>query len=134
MPTFVINTECGAGFCLSAEAHKELGWNITRFSELDDKRSDPMLVYVCRKLGRRAGMFWTAFTFVDVDTADAPFVKISSVNGIESITIDTDAKQKAAISEANAAQEKIISATRAVLLCTHLSDSEKISLITTIHK
>ena len=128
MATFVLNPRFG-GFQLSNAALKSLGWHRDeRFLVLEtDARSNPELVRVCKELGPHASADGKPFTFVDVASADIPFVKFSEYDGIESLTIDTNAKHRVA-------HEQIISAARAVLSCSHLSDSEKITLITTILK
>lgn len=130
MVTFVLNTDyCGVGFTLSYAALKRLGWHRdARYPVLDiDMRSNPELVRVCKELGSRASADGKPFTFVDVASADIPFVKLTTYDGIEFLTIDNKEKQRAA-------QEQIISATHAVLTCSHLSDTEKISLLKTILK
>ncbi len=129
MATFVLNPRFGSGFQLSDKALKRLGWHRDeRYLVLEaDARSNPELVRVCKELGPHASADGKPFTFVDVDSADIPFVKFSEFDGIESLTIDTNAKLRGA-------HEQIISAARAVLICSHLCDSEKISLITTILK
>ncbi len=128
MTTFVLNTHFG-GFQLSDEALKRLGWGRdSAFLGLDiESRSNPELVRVCKELGRRASSDGKAFDLVVVDRSDAPFVKFHEYDGAESIEIDTAAKECAA-------QTKCITAVRAVLACTTLSDSEKLTLITTIFK
>lgn len=129
MSTTFVLTQNYSGFCLSSEALKELGWHKDqRYLVLEaDARSDPELVRVCKKLGPRASEDGKPFKFEEVAIADIPFVTLSEYDGWESLTIDTNAKHRAA-------QEQIISATRAVLSCSHLSDTEKLSLITIILK
>jgi hypothetical protein len=128
MVTFVLNNYYG-GFCLSDEALKALGWhNYARYLVLEtDARSNPELVRVCKKLGARASSDGKPFTFVEVASEDVPFVTLSEYDGMESLTIDTNA-------QASFTYAKIIDATRAVLACGNLSAAEKVTLITTILK
>jgi hypothetical protein len=128
MATFVLNNNYG-GFTLSDEALKALGWHKhARYLVLEtDARSDPELVRVCKKLGARASEDGKPFTFVEVASSDIPFVTLSEYDGIESLTIDTNAK-------ASATYAQIIDAARAVLACDYMSAADKVSLITTILK
>ena len=128
METFVLNPSFG-GFSLSDEALRLLKWHKhARYLVLEtDVRSNRELVRVCKKLGARASEDGKSFKFVDVASSDVPFVKLSEYDGMESLTIDTNAK-------ASATYAKAIDAARAVLACGNLSADEKVSLITTILK
>ena len=129
MPTFVLYTGRYGGFSLSDAALKKLGWcRDARYPVLEnDVRSKLELVSVCKELGPRASEDGKPFTFVEVASADVPFVKLSEYDGMESLTIDTNAK-------ASATYVKVIDAARAVLACGNLSADEKVAVLTTLLK
>lgn len=127
MATFVLNPSYG-GFELSKKALNELGWShYERFLVLEtEARSNPELVRVCKKLGAKASADDKPFEFVDVAAADIPYVRLGDYDGWESLTIDEQARKLDK-------QSELLTAVRAVV-ATHLSDAEKISIITTLLK
>lgn len=129
MATFVFNDRSYGGFSLSDEALELLGLpHDARYLDLEtDARSNPEIVRVCKELGPRASEDGKPFTFVEVASADVPFVKLSEYDGMESLTIDTNAK-------ASATYVKVIDAARAVLACGNLSADEKVAVLTTLLK
>jgi hypothetical protein len=134
MTTFVLNTTCYGGFTLSDAALKRLGWHRdARYPVLDtDMRSNPELVRVCKELGPRASADGKAFTFVDVASADIPFVTFSDYDGVESLTIDTKAKARTQGKDIGD-QAVVIQTIRQVLTC-NLSEAEKLRVIASLLK
>ena len=94
----VLNTGYG-GFCLSKSAMSELrkkGWHGSESLELTvDARTDPLLVEVCRKLGRHASTDREPFELVEVSPEDLPFVVLTEYDGAESLEILQSAKDHA---------------------------------------
>lgn len=127
MATFVLNPRYG-GFELSDVALKRLRWcRDARFLVLEkDARSDQTLVRVCKELGATASADGKPFELVDVDASDIPYVRLSEYDGWESLVID---KQSKDLSN----QAGILAAIRAIME-THMSDAEKLSVITTLLK
>lgn len=127
MATFVLNPRYG-GFELSDAALKRLKWcRDARYLVLEtDARSDPELVRVCKELGAKASADNMPFEFVDVAAADIPYVRLSDYDGWESLTIDEQANGLGN-------QAGTLAAIRAIM-ATHLSDAEKLAVITTLLK